>query len=172
MGRQGKSHRVHRRPSASPSTPRSLSPFALLAIVAVGLVGLSFAAPGEQAPAGGGSPPKGPIHLLTLKGSVNPITKDYVVRHVQEAQLERASLIVIQLDTPGGLVNSTKEIVDALLNSQVPVVVWVGPAGAWAASAGTFITLAAHVAAMAEGATLGAAHPVSLAPSSAPSARA
>ena len=121
----------------------------------------------SSAPPAGGQAlsPRGPIYLLTLKGSVNPITKDYLVRHIEAAQRERASLVIIQLDTPGGLVSSTKEIVDVILNSEVPVVVWVGPAGAWAASAGTFITLAAHVAAMAKGATIGAAHPVSLAPS-------
>jgi membrane-bound serine protease (ClpP class) len=131
----------------------------------------SFAAGQESPPAtpsnanpaeGQALSPRGPIYLLTLKGSVNPITKDYLVRHIQQAQLERASLVIIQLDTPGGLVSSTKEIVDVILNSEVPIVVWVGPAGAWAASAGTFITLAAHVAAMAKGATIGAAHPVSI----------
>jgi len=97
-----------------------------------------------------------------LKASINPITKDYLVDHIERAQREGASLVIIQLDTPGGLVSSTKDIVDAILNSKVPIVVWVGPAGAWAASAGTFITMAAHVAAMAKGATIGAAHPVSI----------
>jgi len=102
-----------------------------------------------------------PIHLLSLKASINPITKDYLVGHIERAGRE-ASLLIIQLDTPGGLVSSTKDIVDAILNSKIPIVVWVGPAGAWAASAGTFITMAAHVAAMARGATIGAAHPVSI----------
>lgn len=104
----------------------------------------------------------GPIHLLTLKASINPITKDYLVGHIERAHREGASMVIIQLDTPGGLVSSTKDIVDVILNSQVPIVVWVGPAGAWAASAGTFITMAAHVAAMARGAAIGAAHPVSI----------
>ncbi len=104
----------------------------------------------------------GPIHLLSVKASINPITKDYLISHIQRAQQEGASLVIIQLDTPGGLVSSTKDIVDAILNARVPIVVWVGPAGAWAASAGTFITMSAHVAAMARGATIGAAHPVNI----------
>jgi membrane-bound serine protease (ClpP class) len=104
----------------------------------------------------------GAVYLLTVKASINPITKDYLVHNIERAQREGASLILIQLDTPGGLVSSTKDIVDAMLNSSVPVVVWVGPAGAWAASAGTFITMAAHVASMARGATIGAAHPVNI----------
>ena len=106
--------------------------------------------------------PQGPIYYLTVKASINPITKDYIVRHIEQAEREGASLVILQLDTPGGLVSSTKEIVDVMLNATVPVVVWVGPAGAWAASAGTFITMAARVAAMARGATIGAAHPVSI----------
>jgi membrane-bound serine protease (ClpP class) len=116
---------------------------------------------GSSAPAAVSAPP-GPIYYLAVKASINPITKDYIVRHIAQAEREGASLVVLQLDTPGGLVSSTKEIVDAMLNAKVPVVVWVGPAGAWAASAGTFITMAAHVAVMARGATIGAAHPVNI----------
>jgi membrane-bound serine protease (ClpP class) len=102
------------------------------------------------------------IILAELKASINPITKDYLLRVLRQAHEEEASLVIIQLDTPGGLVSSTKDIVDGLLNARVPVVVYVGPSGAWAASAGTFITMAAHVAAMAKGAAIGAAHPVGL----------
>lgn len=105
---------------------------------------------------------QGPIYLLTLKASINPVTKDYLVHNIERAEREGASLVLIQLDTPGGLVSSTKDIVDTILNSKVPIVVWVGPAGAWAASAGTFITMSANVAAMAHGATIGAAHPVNI----------
>ena len=109
---------------------------------------------------------QGPIYLLTLKASINPVTKDYLVHNIERAEREGASLVLIQLDTPGGLVSSTKDIVDSILNSKVPIVVWVGPAGAWAASAGTFITMSANVAAMAHGATIGAAHPVDIGGSS------
>jgi len=106
--------------------------------------------------------PEGEIYLAQLNASINPITKDYVLRVIGRAEREGASLVILQLDTPGGLVSSTKDIVNAILNSEVPVVVYVGPSGAWAASAGTFITMAAHVAAMAKGAAIGAAHPVGL----------
>jgi membrane-bound serine protease (ClpP class) len=99
---------------------------------------------------------------LTLDGTVNPATSAYVVRGIKEATRSGASLVVLELDTPGGLDTAMKEIVEAIMNSEVPVVVWVGPAGARAASAGTFILLAAHVAAMAHGTSLGAAHPVGL----------
>ena len=106
--------------------------------------------------------PEGEIVYAQLQASINPVTKDYVLRVLRFAREEGASLVILQLDTPGGLVSSTKDIVDAILNSPIPVVVYVGPAGAWAASAGTFITMAAHVAAMAKGAAIGAAHPVGL----------
>ncbi len=104
----------------------------------------------------------GEILKLTLKGTVNPATSGYVVRGLREAHERGAALVVLVLDTPGGLDSAMKEIVEAIMTSAVPVVVWVGPAGARAASAGTFILLAAHVAAMAPGTSTGAAHPVAL----------
>lgn len=99
---------------------------------------------------------------LTLDGTVNPATSAYIVRGLREAQRINAGLAVLELDTPGGLDTAMKEIVEAIMASEVPVVVWVGPAGARAASAGTFILLSAHVAAMAPGTSTGAAHPVVL----------
>jgi membrane-bound serine protease (ClpP class) len=104
----------------------------------------------------------GEIFYAQLEASINPVTKDYVLRALRLAEEEDAEMLILRLDTPGGLVSSTKDIVDEILNSRVPVVVYVGPAGAWAASAGTFITISAHVAAMAKGAAIGAAHPVGL----------
>jgi len=101
------------------------------------------------------------VHM-TLDGSINPASRDFVVRGMRDAQAEGAALIVIELDTPGGLVDSTRDIVAAELASTVPIVVFVAPSGARAASAGTFITMAAHVAAMAPATNIGAAHPVSL----------
>ncbi|HIE47883.1 TPA: nodulation protein NfeD, partial [Candidatus Bipolaricaulota bacterium] len=86
----------------------------------------------------------GEVLLLSLDGSINPASKDYVLRGLGGAA--GAELVVIQLDTPGGLDSSMKDIVEAILDSEVPVVVWVGPPGARAASAGTFILLAADVA--------------------------
>jgi membrane-bound serine protease (ClpP class) len=102
------------------------------------------------------------IVSVSVDGSINPISRDFVVRAIREAESRDAALIVITLDTPGGLEGSMRDIVAAELASTVPVVVFVGPSGARAASAGAFITLAADVAAMAPGTNIGAAHPVSL----------
>ena len=128
---------------------------ALLAIGVLLAVAVGYAQSGD-------SSADGPIVVLPLESSINPITKDYLVNSIASAEGDGARLVIIELDTPGGLVSSTKEIVSAILNASVPVVVWVGPSGAWAASAGTFITMAADVAAMAPGTTIGAAHPVSI----------
>lgn len=102
------------------------------------------------------------IIRLELSTSINPISRDIVVRTIREAQSVNAALIVIELNTPGGLDQSTRDIVAAILGSSVPIVVFVSPSGARAASAGTFITMAADIAAMAPGTNIGAAHPVNL----------
>ena len=99
---------------------------------------------------------------IPLDGSINPVSRDFVLRGLRHAEEQRAELVLIELDTPGGLVDSTRDIVAAQLASSIPVVVFVGPSGARAASAGTFITMAADIAAMAPGTNIGAAHPVSL----------
>ena len=104
----------------------------------------------------------GDIYVLEVEGSINPVVQEYVLRGLGLAAREGAELVVIVLDTPGGLDSATKEIVEGILASRVPVVVYVYPAGARAASAGTFILLAADIAAMAPGTSVGAAHPVSL----------
>jgi len=104
----------------------------------------------------------GQAGLIHVKGAIGPATATYISRALDEAAAGRDECLIIQLDTPGGLLDSTKEIVGRLFQDQVPSVVYVAPAGAGAASAGTFITLAADVAAMAPDTTIGAAHPVSL----------
>jgi membrane-bound serine protease (ClpP class) len=103
-----------------------------------------------------------PVVVLTLKGMINPVTADYISRGIREAEDRDASACVIELDTPGGLDTSMRDIVQDIVSSRVPVVVYVSPSGARAASAGTFITLSAHVAAMAPDTAIGAASPVSL----------
>ena len=104
----------------------------------------------------------GDVLRLSLDGSINPATRDVVVRAIGEAEERAAELLLIELNTPGGLEQSMRDIVAAELSSAVPVVVFVSPSGARAASAGVFLTMAADVAAMAPGTNIGAAHPVSL----------
>jgi membrane-bound serine protease (ClpP class) len=104
----------------------------------------------------------GGILRLVLDGSINPVSRDLVVRAIAEAETQAAELLVIELNTPGGLDESMRDIVAAELSSAVPVVVFVSPSGARAASAGVFLTMAADVAAMAPGTNIGAAHPVNL----------
>lgn len=94
--------------------------------------------------------------------AITPVTSRFILRSITEAEERRARCIIIVLDTPGGLVESTRDIVKGILHSRVPVVVYVAPTGARAASAGVFITMAGHVAAMAPGTNIGAAHPVAI----------
>ena len=100
-----------------------------------------------------------PVVLLNVAGTIDPALARYVTRGLEEARDLQASAVVIQLDTRGGLDGSMRTIVQAVLNSPVPVIVYVAPSGARAASAGAFITLAAHVAAMAPGTSIGAVYP-------------
>ena len=102
------------------------------------------------------------VALIEIKGAIGPATANYIARALDVAAAQGANALVLQLDTPGGLLDSTKEIVQSFYKSSVPVVVYVAPSGANAGSAGTFITLAAHIAAMAPNTSIGAAHPVSI----------
>ena len=99
---------------------------------------------------------------LKLDGTINPATAQYVHRGIEQAVQQRAEAVLIHLNTPGGLLESTRQIVGDMLDAPLPVIVYVSPAGAHAGSAGVFVTLAAHLAAMAPGTNLGAAHPVSM----------
>jgi membrane-bound serine protease (ClpP class) len=101
------------------------------------------------------------INVITIDGSINPASSDYLQGAIQQSESDGAEALLIELDTPGGLLSSTKDIIQAMLNAEVPVIVFVSPKGAWAASAGTFITLAGHIAAMAPGTSIGAASPIS-----------
>lgn len=99
---------------------------------------------------------------MKIEGSINPVSADFIRNGIEKAKNENAECLIIHLNTPGGLLKSTRAIVSEILESPVPVVVFVSPGGAHAGSAGVFITLAAHIAAMAPGTNIGAAHPVTL----------
>ena len=100
--------------------------------------------------------------VITINGAINPVSAEYIGKSVQQAAKRKAEVLVIELDTPGGLDSSMRKTVKDIVSSEVPVVVFVAPSGARAASAGVFITLAAHIAAMAPGTNIGAAHPVTI----------
>jgi len=102
------------------------------------------------------------VGLITIKGAIGPATAGYISRAIDLAGARKNACLIIQLDTPGGSLESTKEIVQKFYASTVPTVVYVAPAGAWAGSAGCFITIAADIAAMAPSTSIGAAHPVSI----------
>ena len=134
---------------------RALWRLGWLLALALGLLGLSLQAQQD-------APRAGQAVVLQLEGAVSPATADYLIRGIETAADEGAGLIILQMDTPGGLVTSTRDINRAILNSPVPVATFVAPSGARAASAGTFILYASHLAVMAPGTSVGAATPVSL----------
>jgi len=102
------------------------------------------------------------IYLLKVEGIINPATAGYITKGIEKAEKGGAACLVIQMDTPGGLMESMRSIVKRMLTAQIPIIVYVAPSGSRAASAGVFITMAAHIAAMAPGTNIGAAHPVQL----------
>ncbi len=106
-------------------------------------------------------PARAEIPVVELTGVVHAVSADHVVHAIDQAQAERAPLVILRLDTPGGYDSSMRQIIDKMLNTPTPVAVFVGPSGARAASAGFLITIVADVAAMAPGTNIGAAHPVS-----------
>lgn len=102
------------------------------------------------------------IISIQIDGSINPASAAFISSAIEKATIEKAPCLIIRLNTPGGLLKSTRVIVSSILSSPVPVVVYVSPSGAHAGSAGVFITMAGHVAAMAPGTNIGAAHPVNM----------
>ncbi len=102
------------------------------------------------------------IHQIDVDGIINPVSSKFIIEAVDRAEEEGAEALIINLDTPGGLLEATRDVVQRFLGSEVPVVVYVSPKGARAGSAGVFITLAAHIAVMAPGTNIGAAHPVTV----------
>src|SRR4030067_409884 len=102
------------------------------------------------------------VMVITVNGVINPVASEFIGKGVKKANEKKVEALVIELDTPGGLDTSMRNIVKDIIGSDVPIIVYVSPSGSRAASAGVFITLAAHIAAMAPGTNIGAAHPVSL----------
>lgn len=102
------------------------------------------------------------VLVIKVNGVINPVSSEFISKSIKKANEIQAEALVIELDTPGGLDTSMRNIVKDIIGSQIPVIVFVSPSGARAASAGVFITLASHVAAMAPGTNIGAAHPVSV----------
>ena len=146
---QMSSHRYPRERRLSVAAPRLL----LTAVASVGL-GLVFASAGSPASVS-------TVIRVTLSDDIiNPVVARYIARGIDRATDSKAQCLLLQMDTPGGLMSSTKEITSRIMNARVPVVVYVAPRGAGAVSAGVFITMASHVAAMMPGTHIGAAHPV------------
>ena len=100
------------------------------------------------------------VYLLSVDGTINPALSDYIIKGIEEAEQNKAACVIIRMDTPGGVVTTTKTIIKEMINAKLPVVVYVAPSGSSASSAGALITVAADVAAMAPGTNIGAAHPV------------
>ncbi|MCI0903979.1 MAG: nodulation protein NfeD [Chloroflexi bacterium] len=127
--------------------------FVFLVMLVIGMLGPVIARAQE---------PNAPhVLVMTVDGIINPVKVGFISRAIDQAQEDGAALLIIQLDTPGGLLSSTREIVKLLLESPVPVAVFVSPSGSRAGSAGTFITAAANFAVMAPGTNIGAATPIS-----------
>ncbi len=131
---------------------RSPGPTRVLQTLLLSL-GLSMAAAGDAA--------AGHVNAIRVEGIINSWTSDFIQGAIEQSETDGAEALLIEMDTPGGVLTDTKEIIQAMLNTELPVIVYVSPKGAWAASAGTFITLASHVAAMAPGTSIGAASPIS-----------
>ncbi len=146
--------------------PTPLRAFALAAVVSLLPLSLpSISSADEPAPADTAdtADPGRPLVLLaTVADPITPVSARFITQAIDAGERRRAEMVLIRLDTPGGLDTSMRDIVKRILSSEVPVAVYVAPPGSRAASAGVFITMAAHVAAMAPGTNIGAAHPVSI----------
>ncbi|MBI3800122.1 MAG: nodulation protein NfeD [Deltaproteobacteria bacterium] len=141
---------AHRRPAE----------FMFTRFFAVLLLVLGFSLWSAQANDTASDPATAHVNLIVVDATINPAVADFIHESINRSAQEGAQALIIQLDTPGGLLNSTKSIVKDILGAPVPVIVYVAPSGAGAGSAGVFITMSGHIAAMAPGTTIGAAHPV------------
>ncbi len=135
------------------SPGRNLLLRAVFALLAVTVTWGSVGSPAETA---------APVMVATIASTINPVTADFLSSAIERAEEEKAALLVVELDTPGGLDTAMRQMVQEIIRTDVPVAVYVAPSGARAASAGVLITLAADIAAMAPGTNIGAAHPVGI----------
>jgi membrane-bound serine protease (ClpP class) len=137
-----------------------------LARLSLFLAAVFFAIPSwavsENAPPADSSGPSPRVFVAPYEGVINPVAAEFLTQAIADAVREQAEALIIQLDTPGGLDTSMRLIIKEISNSPIPIIVYVAPTGARAASAGVFITLSAHIAAMAPGTNIGAAHPVAM----------
>lgn len=127
----------------------------IIRLIALGLIVLAFAWPFIAR-----AQSSAHVNVLTVTGAIDTWVEGYINRGISLSEQDGAQAVIILLNTPGGALNATQNITTRILNARVPVIVFVYPQGAWAGSAGTFITVAAHIAAMAPTTTIGAAHPV------------
>jgi membrane-bound serine protease (ClpP class) len=135
----------------------NLSSAVWLAVIVPGIFIACMPAASEEADLG-----QGHVTLINVNASINPGSADFIIDSISAAEKDHSRALIIRMDTPGGLVSSTREIVKGIMASKVPVIVYVAPDGAHAGSAGVFITLSANIAAMAPGTNIGAAHPVGM----------
>ncbi len=138
--------------------------FLSLALILAGITGASFSAEKEKAKPKAPAPaaPRKELFLIKIDAPITPVVAEYIVKSIDRAAEGKAEAIIIELNTPGGLVDSMQQIVMKMMASEVPTVVYVAPSGARAASAGVFVTMAANIAAMAPTTHIGAAHPVTM----------
>jgi len=146
---------------------RSGSVLVVLALLTLAVVPAGTGAPEEEGTPGDSAAVSDSaavplVHHVLWDDAITPVTRKYLSESIERAEDEGADALLIELDTPGGLLDATRDIVSDFYESRVPIIVWVAPSGARAASAGVFITLAAHVAAMAPGTNIGAASPITM----------